>query len=200
MSSTRLTPVNDSAIIGFFRAIEEYELKTLTEQLSKYASYHRDDRNIATHFVGIPMIVVAVITLLSRPSFPVDGLILSPGVLAALVACTYYLVLDLSLGAIMTVLMGLGVWFGAWAAGLTTAVWLTLGLGGFVVGWIIQFVGHYYEGRKPAFVDDIMGLAIGPLFVVAEALFMMGFFAPLKAQVEGIAGPVRRKHVHPSAG
>jgi uncharacterized membrane protein YGL010W len=43
-----------------------------------------------------------------------------------------------------------------------------------VVGWVIQFVGHYYEGRKPAFVDDITGLIIGPLFVVAEAAFLMG--------------------------
>jgi len=174
-------------------------MKTLTEQLSKYASYHRDDRNIATHVVGIPMIVLGVITLLSRPGFPAAGLIVSPAVLAALAACAYYLALDLSLGAIMTVLMGLGVFFGAWGAGQSTAMWLTLGVGSFVVGWIIQFVGHYYEGRKPAFVDDIMGLAIGPLFVVAEALFMMGFFAPLKAQVEGIAGPVRRKPVQASA-
>jgi len=36
---------------------------------------------------------------------------------------------------------------------------------------MIQFVGHWYEGRKPAFVDDIIGLLVGPMFVVAEALF-----------------------------
>ncbi len=27
----------------------------------------------------------------------------------------------------------------------------------FVIGWAIQFVGHHYEGRKPAFVDDVTG-------------------------------------------
>ena len=42
-------------------------MKNLVEHLSQYASYHRDPRNIATHFVGIPMIVVAVTVLLSRP-------------------------------------------------------------------------------------------------------------------------------------
>ena len=26
-----------------------------------------------------------------------------------------------------------------------------------MVGWIIQAIGHVYEGRKPAFVDDLMG-------------------------------------------
>jgi len=63
-------------------------------------------------------------------------------------------------------------------------------VGAFVVGWIIQFVGHHYEGRKPAFVDDISGLIIGPLFVVAEAAFMMGLCPALKRQIERAVGPV----------
>ena len=52
-----------------------------------------------------------------------------------------------------------------------TGAWLAWGMGFFVVGWAIQFVGHWYEGRKPAFVDDLIGLLVGPMFVVAEALF-----------------------------
>jgi uncharacterized membrane protein YGL010W len=48
------------------------------------------------------------------------------------------------------------------------------GVAMFVVGWAIQFVGHHYEGRKPAFVDDVTGLIVGPLFVVAELAFMLG--------------------------
>ena len=42
-------------------------MKTLTDHLAQYAAYHRDRRNIATHFIGIPLIVVAVAVLLSRP-------------------------------------------------------------------------------------------------------------------------------------
>src|SRR5256885_12287117 len=38
---------------------------------------------------------------------------------------------------------------------LPMGAWLGWGLGIFAVGWVIQFVGHYYEGRKPAFLDDI---------------------------------------------
>jgi uncharacterized membrane protein YGL010W len=26
---------------------------------------------------------------------------------------------------------------------------------------VIQFIGHWYEGRKPAFVDDLIGLLVG---------------------------------------
>ncbi|MEY2953064.1 MAG: hypothetical protein RLZZ401_1151, partial [Pseudomonadota bacterium] len=33
-------------------------MKTLIDHLAQYGAYHRDPRNIATHFVGVPMIVV----------------------------------------------------------------------------------------------------------------------------------------------
>lgn len=166
-------------------------MKTLVDQLSNYAAYHRSSRNIATHLVGIPMIVLAVVALLSRPGFVVAGVGLSPAVLVAVVTLLYYLRLDLALGLVMTALFGLALWFGTWAAGLATSVWLSIGLGGFLVGWIFQFVGHYFEGRKPAFVDDLMGLAIGPLFVVAEVLFKIGAFLGVKEQIEQRAGATR---------
>lgn len=91
----------------------------------------------------------------------------------------------------MGLLLGLCLWVGQALAMQTTMLWLSAGLGAFVVGWIIQFVGHYYEGRKPAFVDDVSGLIIGPLFVVAEAAFMLGLCPALKSAVETSAGPVR---------
>jgi uncharacterized membrane protein YGL010W len=58
-----------------------------------------------------------------------------------------------------------------------------------VVGWAIQFIGHYYEGRKPAFVDDVVGLLIGPLFLAVEAAFAMGASAELRRAVEARVGP-----------
>ena len=38
-------------------------MKPLTRHLVNYAHYHRDPRNIHTHFVGIPLIVLAVASL-----------------------------------------------------------------------------------------------------------------------------------------
>ncbi|MNT74574.1 hypothetical protein D3C72_2134020 [compost metagenome] len=66
----------------------------------------------------------------------------------------------------------------------------------FVVGWVIQFVGHHYEGRKPAFVDDVTGLIIGPLFVVAELGFLLGLRKEVEHAVEERAGPtcIREKN------
>lgn len=168
-------------------------MKTLIDQLSNYASYHRDPRNIGTHFVGVPMIVVAVSVLLSRPALELGGITLSPALVGAVLLALYYLRLARGLGLLMTALLAACVVVGAWAAALDTAAWLGTGIGLFVVGWIIQFIGHFWEGRKPAFVDDIMGLFIGPLFVVAEALFLLGLLAEVRAAVESRAGPVRRR-------
>ena len=169
-------------------------MKSLVDHLSQYAAYHRDPRNIATHFIGIPLIFVAVAVLLSRPGWPVGALLVSPALLVAVASAWFYLRLELRLGVLMTVLLGLSVWLGQVLAAQSTALWLASGLGMFVVGWVIQFVGHYYEGRKPAFVDDLTGLIVGPLFVVVEAGFLLGLRGELKRAIEERSGPVALRH------
>ncbi|OPA98817.1 hypothetical protein BFW88_00580 [Pseudomonas fluorescens] len=173
-------------------------MKSLVDHLSQYAAYHRDPRNIASHFIGIPLIVVAVAVLLSRPEWAVGGLWISPAVIVALLSAWFYLRLEPALGVLMTVLMGLSVWAGHVLAAQSTLVWLSSGVGMFVVGWVIQFVGHCYEGKKPAFVDDVSGLIVGPLFVVAEVAFLLGLRHDLKANIEKRSGPVARRDLKPS--
>lgn len=164
----------------------------LIRQLAQYAAYHRDRRNIATHLVGIPMIVLAVATLLARPGLALGGWTLTPAAGVALALVLFYLRLDRRYGLAMGALMALTVAGAQALAAQPTPVWLGAGLGLFVVGWVIQFVGHAFEGRKPAFVDDVIGLAIGPLFVVAEAGFALGLRREVEAAVDAAAGPVRR--------
>jgi len=166
-------------------------MKSLVDHLSQYAAYHRDPRNIVSHFIGIPLIVVAVAVLLSRPEWVIAGFWLSPAALVALASAWFYLRLELRLGVLMTILLGLCIWLGHVLAQQSTLVWLSSGLAMFVIGWAIQFVGHHYEGRKPAFVDDLTGLIVGPLFVVAELAFMLGMRHELKEQIEVRAGVVR---------
>jgi uncharacterized membrane protein YGL010W len=170
-------------------------MKTLNQQLIQYARYHRDPRNIATHFVGIPMIVLAVCVLLSRPAL---GAWASPAVAVAALTTLYYLRLDARYGLVMGALLAAGVAFGAQVAAWGTTAWAGTGVGLFVVGWVIQFIGHWWEGRKPAFVDDLVGLIIGPLFVAAEAGFLLGLRPEVQAAITEAAGPVRR-NPHASA-
>jgi uncharacterized membrane protein YGL010W len=175
-------------------------MKTLQEQLSNYASYHRDRRNVWTHFIGIPLIVVALTTLLSPLTLVGIPITLhaNPGLLQVsvatalvLLASLYYLVLDVRYGLVMLLLLALAGAAGEQIVLVSGALWWASGLGLFVVGWVFQFIGHYYEGRKPAFVDDLVGLLIGPLFVVAEAGFLIGLRRDVEAHVVSSAGALR---------
>ncbi|HEX7911016.1 MAG TPA: Mpo1-like protein [Paraburkholderia sp.] len=169
-------------------------MRTLTQQLTQYAAYHRDRRNIATHFIGIPMIVLALAVLLGRPAVVPSALslTLSPASVLFVAATLYYLKLDVPLGLMMAVVSAICLAFGQWAAAQSTLVWLAIGVGLFVVGWVFQFIGHVaYEHRKPAFIDDVIGLLIGPLFVLAEALFGFGWRPALREAIEQQVGPTR---------
>lgn len=167
-------------------------MKSLVDQLGQYAVYHRDSRNIASHLIGIPLIVVAVATLLARPAIGTTGaLSVSPAMLLAAAVAIFYLRLDIRFGILMTFLLGLSVWAGKVLAMQTTGLWLAWGIGLFLVGWAIQFIGHYFEGSKPAFVDDVIGLAVGPLFIVAELAFFLGLRNSVRLAIEERAGPIR---------
>jgi uncharacterized membrane protein YGL010W len=88
-------------------------------------------------------------------------------------------------------LLALAVWAGIGLGALPLAQWLASALGLFIGGWIIQFVGHAFEGRKPAFVDDLSSFLIGPLFIIAEAAFMLGMRKELEREIVARAGPTR---------
>ena len=152
-------------------------MRTATELLAQYAAYHRDRRNIVSHFVGVPMIVFSIGVLLARPALPAGNLILTPAwILFALAAVWYVTRGDAVLGIVASV-------------AVAALLWLGWGFGFFAVGWLIQFIGHWYEGRKPAFVDDVIGLVVAPMFIVAEAMFMLGWNKPLLSEIERRAGP-----------
>lgn len=171
-------------------------MKNLEQHLSEYAKYHRDQRNIYTHYVGIPLIVFSVFCLLSKPAFlvnaPIFGdVVVSPALFVWAIGNAFYINLDIKLGAVMTLITGAMVYFAQPIAQNGVGVWLAVSLGIFISGWVLQFIGHHFEGKKPAFVDDIMGLAIGPLFVLAELSFELGLRGALKEEIERRSGPVK---------
>jgi len=175
-------------------------MRTLEEQITQYAAYHRDRRNIATHFVGIPMIVFSIVLALSVWNTPLGSVKVSMAVAVAVISSIYYFKLDFVLGAAMAIYLALNCVLAhemAIALGSTNSLWAALAI--FVVGWILQFWGHKFEGMKPAFVDDIMGLVIGPLFVMTEVFFMLGLKPKLKQYVEARVGPVVARREHQTA-
>jgi len=91
----------------------------------------------------------------------------------------------------MGAVLGAGCAAGTAIAALPLPLWAGATAGLFVGGWALQFLGHYFEGKKPAFMDDVRGLLDGPLFLVAEVAFKLGLSPALREEVERRAGPTR---------
>jgi uncharacterized membrane protein YGL010W len=174
-------------------------MRSARSLLTKYAAYHRDQRNIVTHFFGVPMIVFAVGVLLARPAVAINGYTITLAAVGFAVAAAWYLSRGAVLGLATSLFVGLLVLLSHAVAGGSVASWLSWGLGFFVVGWLIQFIGHYYEGRKPASIDDLASLLVAPMFIVAEWLFMLGWNKPLQSSIEAEVGPTHlRDLAHPA--
>jgi len=116
------------------------------------------------------------------------GVPLSPALLLVLPALVFYFRLDIRYGIAMTLFLATAALSGALLARESTAIWLWSAVGAFVIGWVFQFIGHAFEGRKPAFVDDIVGLVIGPLFIVAELGFLLRLRCEVREEIERRAG------------
>ena len=159
-------------------------MKTLADHLNHYAAYHRQARNLATHCVGIPLIVLAVTILMSRCVWWVGELPVSLALIAVVAAVLFYVRLDRYFGLAMAALLGVSLWVSRWFVAQSVGVWLGWGVGLLVVGWAFQWLGHYYEGKKPAFVDDAVGLLIGPLFLVVELAFALHLRQALKKDMQ----------------
>ncbi len=165
-------------------------MRTTTDLLSQYAAYHRDRRNIISHFVGVPLIVFALGVLLARPTLFLGDLTLTPAWFACVAAALWYLTRgNVALGVAVSAAVSLLVLIAHQFAGGGVSGWLVFGIAIFTLGWVIQFIGHWYEGKKPAFADDLVGLLVGPMFVTAEALFALGWNKPLLHEIERRVGP-----------
>lgn len=144
-------------------------------QLATYAAVHRDMRNRATHFVGIPVIVFSLLLVLTLVRLEIAGRELTLAMIAAVLAVLGWLALDLGIGLVLAIMM-LVAWFAAeaLAAALGPSGSLTAFVALFVGGWAMQFLGHHYEGKRPALMDNFFQSFIGPMFLVAELLIESG--------------------------
>lgn len=123
-----------------------------------YAAYHATPGNRRCHAVGVPLIAYAVVAWsASVVGFP----------LAALFLPIYFL-WDRRVGLIMTSFVAASALLAARLPGWTA--WAA-----FVVGWIVQFVGHaVYEKKSPAFARNLAHLLVGPAWVATKTFRLAG--------------------------
>ncbi|CEG55517.1 Mpo1 family 2-hydroxy fatty acid dioxygenase [Legionella fallonii] len=162
-------------------------MKPFVEQAQMYAGYHQNITTRYTHLAGVPLIILSMMILLGFIQ------IIMPGVFSTTLACLttlavliYYFRLNWKLALALTPILIILLLFsslfshhgptklGVWAFIIT-----------FVVGWGLQLYGHYIEGKKPAFMDNLSQALIAPLFLTAELFFMAGYMKSLKEQIYG---------------
>ena len=138
-------------------------MQNIQALFADYASYHQTRGNKWFHRFGIPMIMLTLIGMLVRVEVgPIDAAM----ILIAL-ASVYYLVLEWRLGLAM-VLVSAAMYIAGAAIPMTVNVAL------FVVGWILQFIGHsVYEKKQPAFFRNFVHLLIGPLWILNDLVHLV---------------------------
>jgi uncharacterized membrane protein YGL010W len=91
----------------------------------------------------------------------------------------------------MCVVMGALVWLGQTIADQGAIAGWSWFAALFVGGWILQLVGHVFEGRKPALADNLFQIFVAPIFLCAELFFALGYKPRLHSAVEERAKQLR---------
>ncbi len=155
------------------------------EQMAMYTAYHRNPKNCATHYVGVPVIVFALLIAMSFVSFGTAGSvpITLATVFLAVLLVVYVIAIPL-MGMVAAIVHLPLLWLAHMIAGGEPVAAWSIAVGCFVVGWVIQFVGHIFEGRRPALFDNLLQV-LAPGFLVTEALFRIGALQTLKDDLQG---------------
>lgn len=131
--------------------------------LNEYSESHQNKTNIVIHGIAVPAIYFVTLALLwslPTPTF-LDYFAVTWAHVIVIPMLYYYFKLSGPIGAAMT-LLSIGSFFGIklllW---LNISVW-QFSLVLFVIMWILQFVGHHIEGKKPSFFKDVQFLLVGP--------------------------------------
>jgi uncharacterized membrane protein YGL010W len=165
--------------------------------MSFYAAYHQDPRNKATHFVGVPAIILSLFIPLAWIGFDAGGLTITAAMIFAAVVVLYYFFLDIPLALAMLAVTAILVFIGQGIADLGAAQgWIWFGIL-FVGGWILQLVGHVFEGRKPALADNLLQIFVAPIFLAAEVFFALGYKPALHDRVQRRALEMRNRALTP---
>ena len=131
--------------------------RKVDQLLAHYGESHRNPTNEVIHFVAIPIIMLSLLGLLYS---------IHPWAAWAFMAASlvYYarlsLVFLLAMGVCTAAMLGLLMAMGRKVLPLSVAF--------FVGAWIMQFIGHKIEGKKPSFFEDLQYLWVGPIFVLSK--------------------------------
>lgn len=174
-------------------------MRSLPQFLSDYGQSHRNTFNQWVHIVCVPAIVFSTLGLLWL--IPIGGWLgltgtagewVNGATLLAAVSGVVYLRLAVGVFVLMA------GWFAVSAVIIQSVLaagwslfWLSLMV--WVAAWALQVYGHKVEGKKPSFVEDLVFLLIGPIFVSIEFAAKLGIPVPyaLGSHEDHPGGPIQ---------
>lgn len=155
-------------------------MRSLSRFLSDYGESHRNPVNQWVHIICVPLILVSSLGLLWLVPLGqwlglsaawagwVNGATLL-GVLSGIL----YLRLSPWVFVLMVGWFALSVWIILAIQGAGwPLLWICVAV--WVLAWIGQVWGHKVEGKKPSFIEDLVFLLIGPVFVSIEFAAKLG--------------------------
>jgi uncharacterized membrane protein YGL010W len=144
---------------------------TLDKLLDKYGESHQNPINKLVHWFCIPAIVFSLFGVLYALPFLLEkSLFTNWAFVVYAIALVYYIRLSpvMALGmATVCGLMILGVHFVFKALDGNMSQFGYTMFGIFAFAWVVQFIGHKIEGKKPSFLEDVQYLMIGPAWLLA---------------------------------
>ena len=148
-------------------------MRAIDKLLTEYGESHQNTTNKLIHWICVPIIFWSIVALLWTVKLSVE----IPGTtyhlnlaLVALVAVIFYYIklsIRLTIGMLIFSFACIAITdrleenlqtldFPLWGLALIL----------FVIAWILQFVGHNIEGKKPSFLKDLQFLMIGPAWLM----------------------------------
>ena len=131
--------------------------------LNEYGESHKNKINVIIHAIAVPAIFFVTIGLAWSIPTPIflEYFDVTWAHVLVIPALYYYFKLSGPIGAAMTVLTIVAFLGIKLLEKMDISVW-QFSLVLFVVMWVLQFIGHHIEGKKPSFLKDIKFLLIGP--------------------------------------
>ncbi|MDQ1162687.1 putative membrane protein YGL010W [Chryseobacterium sp. SORGH_AS 447] len=146
---------------------------------AEYAESHRNSTNKLIHWICVPLIFWTILGFISIvPSksigFRYIGEISYVSFIAIGLVTVFYMRLSVLISLIMFFVM---ILMESFAYGINIRFkgdsWMVY-LSVFIATWILQFVGHKIEGKKPSFLKDLQFLLVGPIWLLSFVLKKLG--------------------------
>lgn len=138
-------------------------MRSIERLLMQYGESHQNKTNVIIHAIAVPSIYLVTLGLLW--SIPTPDAIAHFDItwahIIAIPVLYYYFSLSGPIGAAMTLLTIACFGVVNVLAHFDISVW-KFSLALFVLMWVLQFVGHKIEGKKPSFFEDLRFLLVGP--------------------------------------